>query len=164
VNLARERRGLPLVNSVWFWGGGVCPPRGGAPIVTFAGDGIAAALAAHRGAPARPLASPAAGALAGVLACAPDAASPGSEATTVVVALDAPLDLAAIEGDWAAPAWAALVRGSLAAVTLIADGDGRTVVWTARRPGAWQRYAARLRAPDLRALLAAAGRASGAGD
>jgi len=163
VNAARERRGLPLVNSVWFWGGGTCPPRSGTPIVTFAGDdGIAAALAAHHGAPARVLASPSAGALAGVLATGPTAAAQRSEATTVVIALDAPLDLATVERDWAAPAWAALLRGALARVTLIADGDGRTVVWTARRPGGWQRIAARLRGPDLRALLAAAGPGSAA--
>jgi hypothetical protein len=159
VNVARERRGLPPANSVWFWGGGTCPVPGDAPVLTVAGNGIAAALAAHHGSPARPLPSPSAGALAGVLAATPAA---GRRAATVVIAPDAPLDLAAVERDWAAPAWTALARGVIDAVTLIADGDGCTLVWTASRPGAWQRLAARLRAPDLRALLAAAGATAGA--
>ena len=160
VNLARERRGLAPANSVWFWGGGTCPPPGAASIVTFAGNGIAAALAAHRGAPARDLPAALAGVLAEVRA---DLPAEEREPATVVVVLAAPLDLAAVERDWAAPAWAALARGAIEAVTLIADGDSRAAAWTARRPGAWRRLAARVRSPDLRALLAAAASASDGG-
>jgi len=156
VNQARERQGLPPANSVWFWGGGTCPQPNGAAVVTHAGGGIAAALAAHRGAPARALPA----ALADVLA---DLLADGRGPATTVIALDAPLDLAAVERDWAAPAWAALARGAIQTVTLIADGDGRTAVWTARRPGAWRRLASRMRTPDLRALLDAAIPASDGG-
>jgi hypothetical protein len=165
VNLARERRGLPPANSVWFWGGGTCPPPSSAPIVTYAGDGIAAALAAHRGAPARNLPAALAGALAAVRADGrTGATAAGGEPATVVVALAAPLDPAALERDWAAPAWAALARGTLAEVTLIADGDGRAALWTVRRPGPWRRLAARLRTPELRSLLAAVPPAADGGD
>jgi len=147
VNQARERDGLPPANSVWFWGGGTCPPACGATIVTHAAGGIAAALAAHGGACARALPA----VLADVLG---DWPAGGSGPATAVIALEPPLDLASVERDWAAPAWMALARGAVETVTLIADGDGRTAVWTAGRPGAWRRFASRMRAPDLHTLLA----------
>jgi len=144
VNMAREARALPPANSVWFWGGGTRPPASGASIRTFADGGIAGALAAHLGEPARPLPA----ALDPVLAAA-------SGAATAVIAFDPPLDLAAIERAWAAPAWAALGRGAVTTVTLIADGDYGATAWTARRPDAWRRLRGHFRAPDLATLLAA---------
>jgi hypothetical protein len=85
-------------------------------------------------------------------------ASPASagDASTVVVALPAALDVGAIDRDWLAPAWTALAHGTLSAVTLIADGDGHAAVWTATTPATWRRLALRLRPPEVGALLAAA--------
>ena len=161
VNQARERQGLPPANSVWFSGGGTCPPPYAATIATYAGGGIAAALAAHAGAPARTLPDGLADVLADLRTHSrgdvrADVLATGTGRATAVIALDPPLDLAAVERDWAAPAWAALARGTVEAVTMLADGDGRTVVWTALRPGRWERLAARLRSPELSTLLAAA--------
>lgn len=146
VNVAREDAARRPANSVWFWGGGTRPAAAAAPpIRTYANGGIAAALAAHAGKPAEPVPD----ALEVVLANA-------SGIMTVVIALDRANDIGAVERTWAAPAWAALVRGAIGSVTLVADGAGDTAVWVARRPGGWRRLATRLRPPDLGALLAAA--------
>ncbi len=147
VNAARERAGRAPANSVWFSCGGTPPERhpDAVAIRTFANDGIAAALAAYCGNPAHAL---------------PErlgtAAANATDAGEIVVAFDAPLDLEDIERSWAAPAWAMLTHGKLDAVTLIADGDGDAVVWTARRPGLWQRVAGSVAPPALAALVAAA--------
>jgi hypothetical protein len=147
VNLRRENEGRPPANSLWFSCGGTLPVRGGREpsIRTFANSGIAAALAAHAGSPAREVPAR--------LAPALDAAA-GAE--VVVVALDAPLDPASVDGAWAAPAFDALASGRLASVTLLTDVAGRVAAWRARRPGVWQRLAGRYARHDLAALLAAA--------
>jgi len=41
-------------------------------------------------------------------------------------------------------------------VTLLSDDRGDAVVWHARRPGRWQRFAGRYRRHDLALLLASA--------
>ncbi len=41
-------------------------------------------------------------------------------------------------------------------MTLLADDSGDAVVWHARRPGLWQRFAGRHRRHDLAALLGGA--------
>jgi hypothetical protein len=145
VNILRADDARPAVNSVWFWGGGTYPASTGPSIRTFANGGIAAALAVQGGDLAHPIPA------------ALDVARANCRAaTTVVVALDAPIDLAGVEAAWAAPAWAALARGAIGTVTLIAGGDDGAAVWTAHRPGAWQRLAARISPPVLAPLLAAA--------
>ncbi len=149
VNAVREATGRPVANSLWFWGGGsaVAPAPDATRIRSYADGGMTSALARHAGRPARP--PPAA--LDSVLAdCA------GDDTDGIVVALPPPLALADLERDWTAPAWSALASGALGAVTLIADGGGAAIVATARRPGAWARLAARLAAPALAPLLAAA--------
>ncbi len=46
VNQAREERQQPLINSVWFWGGGGCPARAGAPAAgLYASDPLTRGLA-----------------------------------------------------------------------------------------------------------------------
>ncbi len=150
VNAGRERTGRRPVNSVWFWGGGTRPAPSPRALRSYAAGGLAPALAAHAGAPAAPVPA------------ALDAALAGAGATTtVVVSLDPSGDSGAAERAWAAPAWAALCRGALGAIVLIAGGGPEAVVWTARRPGVRQRLAARLRPPDLAALLASARAAAG---
>jgi hypothetical protein len=147
VNVERERAGRPPANSLWFSCGGTLPsrPETAFSIRTFAAEGIAAALAMHVGSPARALP----GHLGATLA---DAGS----AESIMVALEPALDLAALERSWAAPARDALTAGLLDAVTFIADDMGDAVVWHARRPGLWQRFAGRHQRHDLALLLGAA--------
>ncbi len=148
VNVAREKAGRAPANSVWFSAGGVHPARVPlrARILTWAdGRSVAAALAAHVGTPALALVDE----LGAVLARQRDPA-------TLVVALEPPPSLPQIERAWAAPASRALARGTIDAVTLIADGAGHAAVWTARRKNAWRRLAGALARHDLDRLLAAA--------
>jgi hypothetical protein len=145
VNVERERAGRSPVNSVWLWGGGVRPAPAQTTVRTFAGGGIAVALAAHAAQPADPVPE----SLAAALAAA-------REAQSVVIVPDAPADLRAVERAWFAPASAALARGSVASIAVVATGAGGAVSWTARRPRLGQRLAARWRASGLDAAFAAA--------
>ncbi|HRD65274.1 MAG TPA: hypothetical protein PKY50_03885 [Candidatus Competibacter sp.] len=46
INRARENRNQPLLNGVWFWGGGVCPTSARSPATTlYAGDPLTRGLA-----------------------------------------------------------------------------------------------------------------------
>lgn len=149
VNLEREKRGRPPANSLWFSSGGMLPPRPapGAPICTFANSGIAVALAAHAGAPARSLPANLDAALDGAVG-----------AGHVVVALAAEVGLTDIERSWAAPARDALVAGRLGAVSILAHDAGDAVIWHAGRPRLGKRIAGRFRRHDLAAEIAAARR------
>jgi hypothetical protein len=148
VNGARVERGLAPVNSVWIADGGVAPAKSGReapPPTTFApADDVAAALAAYAGAPARRVP-------AGLNAVPADA----WDSSTLVAVPGTPADLDAIERAWAAPAWHALVHGRIATVELVGDGAGEAVVWTARRPGFFHRFAIAMKPPALAGLLAA---------
>jgi hypothetical protein len=147
VNLARERAGRPPANSLWFSGGGTRPRRraGEPPIRTYADAGIAVALAAHAGSPARALPPRLDDALAG--------ATGGDR---IVIAFAAAPDVGTLEQVWAAPIRRALAAGTLESFTLLADGAGSVVAWQAHRPGAWQRVEGLFRRRELPALLAAA--------
>jgi hypothetical protein len=147
VNVERETRGLPPVNSLWFSSGGTLPrrPSPAPSIRTFANAGVTIALAAHIGVPAQPLPS----SLADALAAA-------SGANTVVVALAEDVAVAAVERSWAAPAGEALRADRLAAVSVFAAHAGEAVCWTAVRPRLWRRIAGRARRRDLATELAAA--------
>jgi hypothetical protein len=106
---------------------------------------VATALAAHANHPARPAPE----SLRTIIAAVDDA-------STLVVALDAPLAFDEIERGWAAPAWKALMEHTLDAVTLISDGGDGAVAWTVGRPNFRQRIALRFARRDLGSLLAAA--------
>ncbi len=149
VNLEREKSGRSPANSVWFSSGGMLPPRPapGAPICTFANAGIAVALAAHGGTPARPLPANLDAALDGSLSAA-----------CIVVALAAEVGLTDIERSWADPARDALVAGRLGAVSILAHDAGDAVIWHASRPRLGQRIAGRFRRHDVAAEIAAARR------
>jgi len=143
VNEHRARAGLQPVNAVWFSFGGTMPPVPAArPMRTFARTGDAVALSRHTGVPVVPLPATLAQAIA---------AAAGAQA--LVVALDATADLASLDAAWTAPAYAALSRRTLDAVTLIGDGADGALCWTVRRPGTWRRLTARFAAPDLDAQL-----------
>jgi hypothetical protein len=144
VNTGRERAGRSPANSVWFSCGGTMRQAPVPPVAirTFAAAGIAATLAAHAGSPAR--------GLPGHLGAVREDAG---RAESIVVALEPALEVAALERAWAAPAREALAAGAFDAVTLLADDMGDAVVWHARRPGFWPRFAARYTRHDLAALL-----------
>ena len=147
VNAAREAAGRAVANGVWVYEGGRMPPPTGAAraVATFADRGIAVALARHGGASAR------------TVPAAFDAAlSAATGAQTIVVVLAAPPDIAVVERAWACPAWLALARGRLQAVTIVADGGDGAVAWTARRPGSWRRLIRSLARPELTQALAGA--------
>jgi hypothetical protein len=114
-------------------------------IRTYATAGIAAALAHFIGQPAH---APRAHLDATLL----DAGTTDS----IDVVLDGAVEMAALERSWAAPARAALARGSLREVTVLCDDAGDAVIWRAGRPGPWQRLLGRYRTHDLAALLDAA--------
>jgi hypothetical protein len=148
VNRDRERAGRPPANSLWFSCGGTMPVRREPrpEIRTYAAAGIATALAAYAGSPARPLP-----------VRLDDALVEARGAESTVVALESGLDMAILEQSWAAPAWAALAAGRLESVSILADGAGTAAAWQLRRPGLRQRLAARFRRHDLAALFAIAG-------
>ncbi len=147
VNRERERIGLPPANSLWFSQGGTMPARcaAGPSVRTYAQGGLAAALATHADSPA-----------CAVPLRLDDALADAGDAESIVVALPPPLEWAAVERSWAAPAREGLAAGRLATVTLIADDAAAALVWQASRPGIWARVAGRFARHDLAALLAAA--------
>lgn len=56
VNRAREERNQPLINSVWFWGGGACPASASAPAVgLYANDRLTRGLTRLAGAAVSPV-------------------------------------------------------------------------------------------------------------
>lgn len=144
VNIGRENAGRTAANSLWFSGGGTLPPPASpAPSIrTYASAGMAGALAAHAGSPSRTL--------PGHLH---DALADSGGVESIVVAFDAPLDIAAIDVTWLGPARDALNTGTLDGVTLLADAAGDAVVWHTRRPTLRQRLAGRIKRHDLAALL-----------
>ncbi len=146
VTTTRERDGKASANGLWLSEGGTRPvrPPVSPSIATFVGDDAVRALATHAGAAARALPTD----LDNVLAQAKDAA-------TVVVAFAEPADVAAIDRDFAAPAAAALARGTLERVTVITDDHGSARIWSTGRPSWTTRIANRFRQPAIAALLGA---------
>jgi hypothetical protein len=147
VTAAREHAGRESANAIWLSTGGTRPPRSAsAPsLVTLTDDDLAMALAAHVGAQARPLPAH--------LDAALDHAN---AARTIIVAPAAPVDFEELDRAFATPAADALERGTIAAVTVLADADGNAFAWAAQRPPWATRIARRFRKPDLTSLLAAA--------
>jgi len=144
VNVAREHQGKLPANSVWFEGGGVLPTRGAATasIRTWTSASTIVALALFAGAAAQPLPE----SLDSILAHA-------DRGETLVVAFDAPVDIDYVERAFAAPAWTALDRGAIDAVTIVADGTGESLAWRTTRPPLWNRIAGRFAKADFGSLV-----------
>jgi hypothetical protein len=156
LNAAREQRGEPVVNSVWFWGGGTRTHVRGRPYdAVWTDDALAIALASV--------------ADATVFSCPGDAAhwlsvagAQGGDASQLIVL--EPLASAAAHQDssawqsgmealerrWFAPLARALREGRLASVSLVTPGDASCwrfdatradllKFWRSARP--WQEYA-----------------------
>lgn len=128
-NAAREERGEPVINSVWFWGGGTRQPVRARPYdATWSDDAVASALAAAAGGETSALPA--------------DAAQWLTETTTRSKRHDLHLividdlagaaahhdaetwraGLAALEARWFAPLFHALRQGRLTQITLVVPG------------------------------------------
>ena len=140
VNEAREARGEPAINSVWFWGGGSrCAVRGRHFDAVWSDDAAAIALAAASGAHAAAVHTDATTWLQA-------AAAPKGALESHLVVLDATAGAVAyqdstawrtalenLEARWFAPLRGALRSGTLAELTLIALGEDSSMRCTNRR-------------------------------
>lgn len=138
VNAAREARGQAPVTGIWISCGGTLPPprSANAAGAIHAAPGrpgdVARGIARARGADAPPPPADYA------------ALATGGDAVVVLPPLAGAQALPALERAWLAPALAALERGHLAALTLVA-GDGVAAwTWSAARPPVTRRIGARL--------------------
>lgn len=115
VNAARETRGEPVLNSVWFWGGGTIESPGIRPFsAVFGNDPLARGLALASGVPASSLPGHAGAMLSAA----------GSEGVALV-AFDRPRgaeELAALERDWLEPLLEALRSGRIGMLSLSLPG------------------------------------------
>ncbi len=143
VNVAREARGAAPVTGLWFWGGGrLAEVRLPAGVVALAAANASDDLV-------RGLARLAGEIVESALPATLDdalARSPGAEA--MLVALPPLADeagIAVLGEHWVAPATAALARGALAALDIVADGNGIVARWHAQRRPALTQLAARWR-------------------
>jgi len=150
VNAAREARGLRPVTGVWFWGGGRAGAQPAIGPETLALGSAGAAGDLLRGA-ARGAGHPADAAPASFDGVVERLRDPGlSRAIVGVPALAGSDALPAFAAAWADPATRALERGALRSLSLVGDGVGGVVRWTATRPSAM----ARLRSFTRRHALA----------
>jgi len=132
----REAEGLPPVTGLWISGGGTLPPPGATPTLRiFAPPGRDGDLA-------RGIAR-----LSGTMAAAlPDALDADAQAPDTLVVLrpaGTAAELAGIDRAYLALAVAALERGALRELALVAGGGGRAVTWRATRPTPFARLQAR---------------------
>lgn len=122
VNTERESRGIPPVNSVWFWGGGTFAVPAARPFsIVLADDPLARGLALAAGVPERRLS----GSAETMLSALP------AEGMALIV-LDSPRG-ATLERDWFGPLLAALEGGRIDMLSLsLAGADSLLEVETAR--------------------------------
>ncbi len=137
VNANRETRGLAPVTGVWIAGGGIRGNPRARPAVTVVaaggpGSDIARGVARLHGSDALPL-PPTWHDLARV-----------DDTLAVLPAARDAAHVALLNRDWFAPATAALERGEIKALTLLTDGRGSVVAWTAESPSWLARLKARL--------------------
>jgi len=140
VNTEREARGVPAVNSIWFWGGGALARPAARPFsIVLSDDPVARGLALAAGIPERRLSGNAETMLSALPA----------EGTALIV-LD-PQRSTALEHDWFGPLLAALEGGRIGMLSLsLAGTDFLLEVETVRSD---LRYFWRTRKP-LRSYLA----------
>ena len=143
INAARESLGQPTINSVWFWGGGVCPKLGTPPNAVetiWANDALARglALASERTPQALP---------SNFDALIAQANPTGTHCVIWDELRRAAwygddeawrAGLARFEMDWIKPVCDALRRGIVSEVTLHAISEQRCLTVTTNRSGRWQ--------------------------
>jgi hypothetical protein len=148
VNAAREARGEPAANAVWFWGGGRLADVGTLPISAVSaapgrlGD-LARGVARIADGTGMPLQGSAD--LGQAFARATALASAHRDRSVIVIAVSPRPTAGAslIETDWLAPALQRLAARDIDVLHFIADGNGAAATWTAKPPGIWQRIASR---------------------
>lgn len=128
VNVARDARGEPAINSVWLWGGGRKPTVSGRNFsAVWSDDTLALALAAHAGMPSAPAAAG-----SRWLQLPRETSNPDDHQLLVLAQLARGArrgdvsawrdELAEINRRWLAPLLAALKQRSLSQLTLVAPG------------------------------------------
>lgn len=147
ANAGREARGLPPVNSVWLWGGGVLHQCSGAPFATVtSSDTAIRALARHAGCrlecPSPPFAL--------AMLNTPEAAKAAQDGThffsyeSLIQPMregNLPAWCAAVtllEKDWIAPMLDALVSGRVSALTLLSSQHQRSRQFAIRAADRWK--------------------------
>ena len=138
ANVARAARGRVPVTGLWISDGGRIAKTGREQTAAiFAAPGVAGDVA-------RGLAL-----LRGSAACALPAdfaALPIRNETVVVLDRANLANASAFQSQWVGPAVAALERGTLSSLSLLADGQGHALAWHAQRP-TWNRRAVARFAP-----------------
>lgn len=147
VNDARQAAGKAPVTGIWFSGGGTL-----ADVNTLPAANVRAAVG-RVGDLARGIATRGGGVQKSLMPSEPLAQMIGDVGATsrdvdavhvfVTDAIDDNDKLAQLETSWLTPALHALDRKQLARFTLIADGHGAAVRWTAMAQTLWQRMTAR---------------------
>ena len=159
VNAAREARGRPSANAIWFWGGGRLPDAGIAADVAAA-DGRAGEIArgialAGRGSVA-PWPPPAGWLDPSLRQRGAGGNGGANDAATIVVTdtVGSAGDVAVFARDWLAPALRLLEGRRIDALHVVADGSGIAATWTAGEPGRLARLRARWRRQRFRIPVA----------
>lgn len=140
-NSAREERGEPVVNSVWFWGGGARQPVRARPFdAVWSDDALAMALAAAAGAEAECVPADA----AAWLAAAKARPTPYESHLVVIDALTAATAhhdpetwrarLATLEARWFSPLVQMLREGRLRRIALVVPGEAACRRFEVTRP------------------------------
>ena len=147
VNVAREARGEPIVSGVWFWGGGRLADIGAVPVAVVAGPpgrlgDTARGIAACGGGSV--VEAEAEVALARMLERVAESSVRNEGSLILAMAvLPGAGNLATVESGWLAPALDLLMRRRIAALHVVADGNGAAATWIARRPPWFRRISAR---------------------
>lgn len=141
ANDAREQRGQPPINSVWFWGGGELPPAGDWPWDQTCGDQLLLrALARHAGTACQPLPQRADAWLQQLT---------GDKALLLLDQLQTPAlygdayqwreSLKQLDREWFGPLRQALQQGRIGELELIAPGAIRASIGGSARWQFWRR-------------------------
>lgn len=145
LNTQRAQRGLPPMNSLWFWGAGMLPEWVRTTNTqVFSDDEIIVALARLAKAPcAAPMSfDQATQSLTSVpLAASPPCAEKKAEETDASLLIDLYLqrDIAALERDWFAPIDNAVVKRKITELQLLFASGERATIKPAHRWRFWRR-------------------------
>ncbi|MCX8085903.1 MAG: hypothetical protein N3C63_03270 [Rhodocyclaceae bacterium] len=138
VNRQREARGAPLINSLWPWGFGSLPERAETLFtVGWSEDALLAGLCALAGIPHLPP-PPRYQQASGHVLCKLDQLLPAAYALDALAWQEG---LRALEGEWLAPALAAMRGGECEALRLVATGlfgERQRVTYSLVRGNLWR--------------------------